>query len=69
MAEHVEVVEADQDRASQRIGFGPHPHLIVGAARLGVDRLIVYVEPPYDEGVARLGEIVSRWERKVSRCE
>jgi alkanesulfonate monooxygenase SsuD/methylene tetrahydromethanopterin reductase-like flavin-dependent oxidoreductase (luciferase family) len=31
------------------------------AVGLGVDRLIVYVEPPYDDGVARLGEIVSQW--------
>ncbi|HVA86885.1 MAG TPA: hypothetical protein VNF73_11300, partial [Candidatus Saccharimonadales bacterium] len=34
---------------------------------LGVDRLIVYVGPPFDQGVTRLGEIVTNWRRKLPR--
>jgi alkanesulfonate monooxygenase SsuD/methylene tetrahydromethanopterin reductase-like flavin-dependent oxidoreductase (luciferase family) len=34
-------------------------------AGLDVDRLIVYVTPPFEQGVARLGEIVNQWRREV----
>ncbi len=33
----------------------------------GVDRLVVYVSPPFDQGVARLGQIVSEWTPAFSR--
>jgi alkanesulfonate monooxygenase SsuD/methylene tetrahydromethanopterin reductase-like flavin-dependent oxidoreductase (luciferase family) len=39
------------------------------AVGMGVDRLVVYVEPPYDQGVAPLGEIVSKWRTKAPRRE
>jgi alkanesulfonate monooxygenase SsuD/methylene tetrahydromethanopterin reductase-like flavin-dependent oxidoreductase (luciferase family) len=35
----------------------------------GVDRLIVYAAPPFDQGVARLGEIVRLWRTEVPRRE
>jgi alkanesulfonate monooxygenase SsuD/methylene tetrahydromethanopterin reductase-like flavin-dependent oxidoreductase (luciferase family) len=37
--------------------------------KLGVDRLIVYVAPPLDEGVARLAEIVRPWRTEGPRRE
>ncbi len=35
----------------------------------GVDRLVVYVSPPFDQGVAQLARIVSEWTTEVSRRE
>jgi alkanesulfonate monooxygenase SsuD/methylene tetrahydromethanopterin reductase-like flavin-dependent oxidoreductase (luciferase family) len=35
----------------------------------GVDRLVVYVSPPFDQGVAQLAQIVSEWTPGVSRRE
>jgi alkanesulfonate monooxygenase SsuD/methylene tetrahydromethanopterin reductase-like flavin-dependent oxidoreductase (luciferase family) len=37
--------------------------------RLGVDRLVLYVTPPFDAGVARLGEITHEWREDVLRRE
>jgi len=36
---------------------------------LGVDRLIVYVAPPFEEGVARLDDIVRQWRTEDQRRE
>jgi alkanesulfonate monooxygenase SsuD/methylene tetrahydromethanopterin reductase-like flavin-dependent oxidoreductase (luciferase family) len=65
-------------KAHARSGRDPERFLVMVSAAtlpgerpppvgLGVDRLIVYVGPPYDEGVARLAEIVSQWSAKAPR--
>jgi alkanesulfonate monooxygenase SsuD/methylene tetrahydromethanopterin reductase-like flavin-dependent oxidoreductase (luciferase family) len=65
-------------RAYARSGRDPQRLLVVASlasapARtqppvpLDVDRLIVYLAPPFDEGVARLADIVSRWRTDVPR--
>jgi alkanesulfonate monooxygenase SsuD/methylene tetrahydromethanopterin reductase-like flavin-dependent oxidoreductase (luciferase family) len=39
------------------------------AVEFDVDRLIVYMAPPFDEGIAQLGEIVQQWKTAVPRRE
>ena len=67
-------------RAYARSGRDPQRLLVVAslasppartrpAVPLDVDRLIVYVAPPFDEGVARLAELVSWWRTDVPRCD
>ena len=39
---------------------GPSPRAHAQLAELGVDRMIVFVGPPYADGIARLRDAVSR---------
>lgn len=73
MAELVAVAR----RACARSGRDPKRLLVTGSLAtppertqlqvgLDADRLILYVAPPFDEGVARLGEIVRQWTAEAS---
>ena len=76
MAELVAVAR----RAHARSGRDPERLLVTASlatlpertqppVEFDIDRLIVYVAPPFDEGVARLGEIVRQWRTEVPRRE
>lgn len=55
----------DPNRLLVAVSLPSVPDRIPSWAGLGVDRLIVYLAPPFDDGVARLGEIVSRWKTEI----
>jgi alkanesulfonate monooxygenase SsuD/methylene tetrahydromethanopterin reductase-like flavin-dependent oxidoreductase (luciferase family) len=55
----------DPEQLLVMVSSGALPEQRQPAVGLSVDRLIVYVEPPYDQGIARLREVVSQWRKKV----
>jgi alkanesulfonate monooxygenase SsuD/methylene tetrahydromethanopterin reductase-like flavin-dependent oxidoreductase (luciferase family) len=66
--------------ARQRAGRDPHQLLVVVSltsvpdrasfpASIDVDRLIVYVAPPFERGMAGLRDAIRRWNREVGTTE